>query len=127
MDTQGLPRRFGFFGFGMLLGLALTFFILNKKNAQCSYFPNARVLNNMKNKPRVYAPEVMQLAATAGLDSNDWNAFFTVGQVDFGRSDTELDSCKTYYIASELARYPQAAIWVNNCDSVVEITRLELR
>jgi hypothetical protein len=68
----------------------------------------------------------MQLASQVGLDSNDWNAFFVAGEVDFSQSETKLDSCRTYVIHAELKNHPRATIYLNNCDSLVEITRLEL-
>ena len=113
-----------FYGFGLALGVVATMFILSKKNTQCSYFPNARVLSDLRKKPLVLEPGVMQLADAAGLDSLDWQTFLRVGDIDFALSNTTLDSCKEYAISARLKRFEDASINLRNCDSVVEVFAL---
>ena len=45
-----IAKRFGFYGFGFVIGLLLLFFFLNGKKAGCDYGPDARTLKNIKIK-----------------------------------------------------------------------------
>mgnify|MGYP006195166413 CR=1 FL=1 len=50
-------RKLKFFLIGLIPGLLLVFFILNKKGASCSgYLPNSRVIAETLSKEMVYSP-----------------------------------------------------------------------
>ena len=44
-----LVHRFVYYGFGLLIGSIFVYFIWGKKNVSFNYFPNARVLKDIKN------------------------------------------------------------------------------
>ena len=48
-------QRFAYYIFGFSIGLVFLFFILNGKETSCSYFPNARVLKDLRSKPFHYS------------------------------------------------------------------------
>lgn len=61
---MNLRRRFGLYGIGFAAGIVIVMFILNGKNASCNYFPNARMLEILRNKERTYSDEVLQIMAS---------------------------------------------------------------
>ena len=51
-------RKLKFFLIGLIPGLMLVFFILNKKGASCSgYLPNSRVIAETLSKKMIYTPD----------------------------------------------------------------------
>lgn len=88
---------------GLIPGIILVFFILNKKGASCSgYLPNSRVIAETLSKKPVYSP-----AFSAEMDSFKINEKFlkdsliTNGKVDFERSNAQKKPCPEYIL-----RYP---------------------
>ena len=50
-------RKFKFYALGLIPGILLVFFILNKKGASCTgYLPNSRVIAETLSKKMVYDP-----------------------------------------------------------------------
>ena len=46
--------RFAYYLIGLLMGLFIVAAIFSGKDTRCNYFPNARVLNDLRNKPFSY-------------------------------------------------------------------------
>ncbi|MFD0862156.1 hypothetical protein ACFQ1M_08040 [Sungkyunkwania multivorans] len=110
-------RRLGFYLGGFSIGLILLAFFLSGKETSCSYGPNARVLKNIGLKEHHYAKEVSALFETNKIDTIDISTILKNGDVDFSRSDTQLDSCKVYLIEGHIKEAP-VEVKVTNCDSI---------
>ena len=93
-----IAKRFGFYGFGFIIGLLLLFFFLNGKKAGCDYGPDARTLKNIKIKQRVFSTQSLQDLKQNNLDTSAVSSLLRFGDVNFGESNTKLDSCKVYVI-----------------------------
>ncbi len=100
---------------GFAIGLVILAFFLNRKNASCSYFPDARVLKNINSKPLVYDSSVLDKIKQKAYDSVQINQILQNGDVDFSRSDTRRDSCKLYVIEGEI-NDQNIALTVENCE-----------
>ena len=81
-----LLRRILWYGFGVGLGVLLVAFIFRDRDFECSYFPNDRVLAELHRKPVRGADSALWKAV--GADSTVLKAFLTLGEVDFGASQT---------------------------------------
>ena len=96
---MGFIRRLGWYLVGLSIGLVFLFFFLNKKSKETDtefcYFPNCRVLKELRSKPLAYGSESM-----VPLDSLSLLDVFKNGKVDFGRSDTQREPCKEYVIVN---------------------------
>ena len=114
-----LLKRFGLFFIGLSMGLVfLTFFYKNKTRgteAGFCYLPNCRVLKNIRSKPVTYSDRVNQLLENKKLDSVDIRYFLYQGDVDFDKSDTESEPCKTYLIEG-LVGEKKAVAQIKNCE-----------
>ncbi|MFD2098672.1 DUF4258 domain-containing protein [Flagellimonas iocasae] len=59
------------------------------------YFPNCRVLKDMRSKPLTFGDALPE----EYRDTTLIQSFLTDGDVDFGKSDTKAEPCKTYFIS----------------------------
>lgn len=121
---MNIAKRFLFFGFGFIIGLILLFFFLGGKKTGCDYGPEARVLKNIRIKPKTYSNEVLAVLSSKGWDTSDVNKAFKNGDVLFSEGNRELDSCKEYVIKynKDKAIYKML---IANCDSVAKILTIQ--
>ena len=120
-----IAKRFGFYGFGFVIGLLLLFFFLNGKKAGCDYGPDARTLKNIKIKQRVFSKQSLQDLKQNNLDTSAVSSLLRFGDVNFGESNTKLDSCKVYVIEG-FVKNTNLKMKVQNCDKTATITSIIL-
>lgn len=108
--------RFLYYMAGFAMGLVFVFFILNGKDASCSYFPNARVLKNLRSKPFVYSEIAKQKIAEKYLDTADIRNILTRGDVDFDQSNIKEDHGKRYIILGRNSKNQPVTLKIINYD-----------
>ena len=113
-------KRLGWYLVGLSIGLIFLVFILKKKSGEegldFCYLPNCRVLKDMRSKPLVFSeslPEQYQ-------DTLLIQSFLKDGNVDFGKSNTKSEPCKTYFISHEY-NGNELELRAENCDDGVMI------
>ena len=116
-------HRLGYYLGGFSVGLVLLFFIFNGKRTQCHYGPEARVLDNLSEKNWVIKPST---TAPIQLDSLQIQGLLKTADVDFGASNTSLDSCKVYVLNSYLEKRP-VQLTVENCARKVKLTAFSFK
>ena len=120
-----LAHRLGFYFFGFIIGLFLLFFFLGGKKTSCDYSPTARVLKNIRLKKRVFSESVLTTMRTYSIDTANISSILANGNVNFGKSNTNLDSCNTYFIEGQ-AKDKTISLVIANCDSIAKINTLEI-
>ncbi|NNE03490.1 MAG: DUF4258 domain-containing protein, partial [Eudoraea sp.] len=99
-------KRLGYFLAGLSIGLIILAFLLKKKTTETGsefcYFPNCRVLKDLRAKPLTFSDAVKEQLSSNVLDSADIQYFLIDGSVDFSKSDTKSKPCKTYVIENSL-------------------------
>ena len=119
---SGFLKRLGWYLVGFSIGLVFLVFIVKKKSGETGleicYFPNCRVLKDIRSKPISYSDGLENRFAN---DSILWNSFFKEGNIDFGASDTKSEPCKTYIIKSE----GDQRISLKNCPEKVIVESFE--
>ncbi len=93
-----LLQRFGFFGSGLFLGILVLIVFLSGKKTSCDYGPNSRVLKNIKSKKQLISTQATSQLRSLQLDTSAIHLVLKNGNVDFGESNTKLDSCKVYAV-----------------------------
>ena len=78
-----LRYRFGYYLVGFFMGMFVVAIIWSGKDTRCNYFPNARVLNDLRNKPFHYDIEASRRLSEDWVDSTDVKNTLTHGDVDF--------------------------------------------
>lgn len=113
-----LLKRFGFYFVGLSIGIIFLTIFLKKKSegtgTEFCYFPNCRTLKDIRSKPASYSENISTMLAENQLDSLDIKRILTDGEVDFGRSDTESEPCKTYFVAGTV-KEKVAILKVKDC------------
>lgn len=123
---MNIAKRFGFYGFGFIIGLVLLFFFLNGKKAGCDYGPDARTLKNIKIKQRVFSTQSLQELKKNNLDTATVSSLLKLGDVNFGESNTKLDSCKVYVIEGSVKKI-KLKMSVQNCKKTATITSIAVQ
>lgn len=114
-------HRFAYYFGGFTMGIIILFFFLNNKNASCNYFPDARVLDDIREKPRVYSPEALEDIREIEFDTTQVTAILHNGDVDFSRSDVHSDKpCNSYLVTGNNVNN-LIEIYIKNCDSLATI------
>lgn len=94
----------------------MVMFIFGDRDIQCSYFPNDRVLYDIRNK------DLRVEAALSSEDTIGLQAALHRASVNFKRSLIGDDSCNTYYL--ELEEKAKTFV-IENCDSTASIKKVE--
>lgn len=90
------------------------------KDTRCNYFPNARVLNDLRTKPFHYSPEASQVLAETWIDTIDIKNTLEFGDVDFDRSNQKLGAGKIYTVEGKTVKnVPLELELVNFSDKVL--------
>lgn len=106
--------RLTFYFFGFLVGCIMVFFVMNKKNTRCSYFPNDRVLKNISSKPFYYSDIAAKKIAQDWLDTIDVKNTLLYGDVDFSRSNKKFGSGKLYTIIGKTTKNQPLEVIIEN-------------
>lgn len=115
-----------FYLIGVGLGSLIVVFLFGgRDDIQCSYFPNDRVLYDLRGKELVIPTEIQQELDEASLDSTDIHDMLTGGKVDFDQVDRDAEACKKYWVNLKRDDAPSFSIQWQNCDSVA--TAVEYR
>ena len=110
-------KRLTWYLFGALIGTIFVFALFgNRTDISCNYFPDARVKGDIQKKVINYDKKTLELLSENNLDSSNISKLIIDGDVIFSKSNTKLDSCKTYFIENN----EMNAIF-ENCDSIVNI------
>ena len=107
-------QRFAYYIFGFAIGLVFLFFILNGKETSCSYFPNARVLKDLRSKPFHYSDAAKEKIALKWVDTADIKKTLTYGDVDFDKSNIKEGSGKLYTIEGKNSKNENITVEVIN-------------
>lgn len=91
-------RKLKFFALGLVPGLLIVFFVLNKKGASCSgYLPNSRVIAETLSKEFRYSANFSAEMNANKIDEKFLkDSIITKGEIDFDKSDAQKKPCPNY-------------------------------
>ncbi|MDG5491648.1 hypothetical protein [Psychroserpens sp. SPM9] len=118
-----LIHRIGYYLGGFSIGLILLAFFLSGKKTSCDYGPNARTVKNISIKKRMFSQTAKDQMTYHNIDTLTISNLIKTGNVNFSKSDTKADSCKTYLIENQLDE-KAVELWIKNCDSTATIQSL---
>ena len=118
-------HRLGYYLGGFSIGLIILAFFLGGKKTSCDYSPEARVLKNLRIKERSFSQDALDVLRQHQLDTILISSILNNGDVDFSRSNTDLDSCKTYMVTG-IASEKQLELLMENCDSLVTVQEIKV-
>ncbi|MDZ7848675.1 MAG: DUF4258 domain-containing protein [Owenweeksia sp.] len=83
-------RKLMYFLLGTGLGVLLVIFIFGDRDIECSYFPNDRVLYDLRKKEMRISGQARQMMDERQLDTAQISMMLLGGEVDFERSDPAM-------------------------------------
>ena len=107
-------QRFAYYLVGLVLGLFFVALVFSGKDTRCNYFPNARVLNDIRNKPFNYSEKASQVLAESWIDTIDIKNTLQYGDVDFDKSNTEMNKTKVYVIEGKTMKNIPITLKISN-------------
>ncbi len=122
---MGFLRRLGWYLVGLSIGIVFLVFFLKKKSGEegidFCYFPNCRVLKDMRSKPLVFGESLPE----AYRDTLVVKSILADGNVDFGKSDTKAEPCKIYFVTQTIADR-EMELQVKNCKEKIVVENIRL-
>ena len=118
-------QRLSYFGGGLFLGIIFLFFFLSGKKTSCDYGPNARALKNIRLKERIISAEAQEQLKRIGLDTSIISNSLASGSIDFGKSNTKLDSCKLYVVNS-MIETQELTLTIENCNKKATVQQISV-
>lgn len=119
-------HRLGYYLGGFSIGLIILAFFLQGKKTSCDYGPNARTTKNIANKSKQYSREALSSMKKYQIDSLIISDLIRYGSVDFSKSTTKGEDCKTYIIDNTF-KNQEFEMSVINCDSLATIQSIILK
>ncbi len=119
-------RKLKFYLVGLIPGLVIVFFILNKKGASCSgYLPNSRVIAETLSKDFVYSPNVRASMSEYKIDEKFIkDSIITNGYVDFDKSHAQKKPCPDYFLQYP-KKNPRFELKFEKCDKATTLNELK--
>jgi hypothetical protein len=110
-------HRFAYYLIGLIMGCFFVALVFSGKDTRCNYFPNARVLNNLRTKPFQYSDKAMQTLNEKWVDTADVKNTLTYGDVDFDQSNVPLKKGKLYIIEGKTVKNQEIILKVINYEN----------
>jgi hypothetical protein len=106
--------RLAYYLVGLVLGLFFISAVFSGKDTRCNYFPNARVLNDLRNKPFNYSEKASQILSEKWVDTSDIKNTLKFGDVDFDNSNIEVGNGKIYVIEGKTLKNQEITLKIIN-------------
>lgn len=90
--------RFAYYMVGFVIGMFFVAAVWSGKDTRCNYFPNARVLNDLRTKPFEYSEKAATVLAEQWIDTVDIKNTLRFGDVDFDKSNVPFENGKIYIV-----------------------------
>ena len=107
-------HRFAYYLIGLIMGCFFVALVFSGKDTRCNYFPNARVLNNLRTKPFQYSDKAIQTLNEKWVDTADIKNTLTYGDVDFDQSNVDFKKGKLYIIEGKTVKNQEIILKVVN-------------
>jgi Domain of unknown function (DUF4258) len=107
-------HRFAYYLLGLIMGSFVVAAIYSGKDTRCNYFPNARVLNDLRTKPFHYSDAASQVLAEKWIDTIDIKNTLKYGDVDFDESNIKVGNGKLYVIEGQTVQKQKITLQVIN-------------
>ncbi|TRX42849.1 DUF4258 domain-containing protein [Flavobacterium restrictum] len=106
--------RFAYYLIGLIMGSFFVAAVFSGKDTRCNYFPNARVLNDLRNKPFQYSDKVSLILSQKWVDTTDIKNTLKLGDVDFDESNIPVKNGKLYVIYGKTTKNQEITLKVIN-------------
>lgn len=118
-------KKLKFYLAGLIPGLIIVFFVLNKKGASCSgYLPNGRVIAETLSKKFQYSAVMAEEMKALHMDEKFLrDSIITPGEINFDKSDAQKKPCPSYFLFSP-AKNPKYELQFEKCVDSATFTNI---
>lgn len=100
------------------MGCFFVALVFSGKDTRCNYFPNARVLNNIKTKASFeYSDKVKKTLTENWVNKQDIINTLTYGDVDFDQSNVPYKKGKLYIIEGKTVKNQEIILKIVNYEN----------
>jgi len=92
----------------------MVYFIFGDRDIQCSYFPNDRVLSDLRKKDLSLSADLQESIVRFNADTSGLSQALEYGKVNFGNSTINENDCNVYQLELESKN---KIFFIENCDS----------
>lgn len=119
-------RKLKFFLVGLIPGLVIVFFVLNKKGASCSgYLPNSRVIAETLSKEFHYSESFKTEMISQKIDEKFLkDSIMTKGEINFKKSHAQKKPCPDYVLVYP-KKNPRYEVTFEKCDKTSTFNSLK--
>lgn len=119
-------RKLRFFLTGLIPGLIIVFFILNKKGASCSgYLPNSRVIAETLSKDFKYSENFKtEMTSLHFTEQFLKDSILAKGKIDFDKSNAQKEPCPSYFLTYP-EKNPRYEITFEKCKNEAQFLTLK--
>jgi hypothetical protein len=110
-------QRFAYYLVGFVIGMFFVAMVWSGKDTRCNYFPNARVLNDLRNKPFHYDTEASRKLSEDWVDSIDVKNTLQYGDVDFDKSNIPDEGGKRYIVEGKTTKDVEITLEIINYEN----------
>jgi len=114
-------QRLAYYLLGLLIGGTFLYIFFDAKDTQFCYFPNCRVLKDLRSKPLTISDKAQISFDEALVNMNDIRMCLTHGDVDFDNSNKPSDGGKLYIIEGQNAKAEPITVEMVNFSNKVLI------
>jgi Domain of unknown function (DUF4258) len=107
-------QRFAYYLVGLTMGAFVVAAIFSGKDTRCNYFPNARVLNDLRTKPFQFSEKASLILAQKWVDTTDIKNTLQLGDVDFDKSNVTYKKGKLYTIYGKTTQNKEITLKIIN-------------
>jgi len=112
-------QRLAYYLFGFLIGGLFLIFVFGEKKTKFCYFPNCRVLKDLRSKPLLYSNAAEQKLAEDWVSIDDVRNCLMYGSVDFSNSKKEFEDGKIYVIKGKNTKQQPITVEMINYEGKV--------
>ena len=121
--------RLAYYLGGLLLGTVFVVYFLQAKaearDVSFCYFPNCRVLKDLRSKPLEVTPKVDSVFQQKWVNLDDVKKTLEYGDVDFSVSNKSFEGGKIYFIEGKNAKGEEITVSMVNYEKKVVLTDIK--
>jgi len=114
-------QRFAYYLLGLLFGGIIVYYFFDAKDTDFCYFPNCRVLKDLRTKPITVSDKAQISFDQALVNMNDIRMCLTHGDVDFDKSNIVEQGGKLYVIEGQNTKNEPITVEMLNYSDKVTI------
>ncbi|MFN3755610.1 MAG: DUF4258 domain-containing protein [Flavobacterium sp.] len=122
-------QRLAYFLVGLTVGIIFLVYFLGAKaesrGVSFCYFPNCRVLKDLRSKPFYYSEEASKILSESWIDSIDIRNTLLHGDVDFSNSNIKVGNAKRYVVEGKTTQKQPLTLQLLNFESKVLLEKIE--